>query len=454
MEHLGMQTTKENSVTRGASRNETSVTAPKGVAKILVVEDSRVFARAITNEIESRTNFDVCLARDMKSAQEILAEQSDSIDLAILDYVLPDAPDGEVIDLVSASGIPSIVFSGEYSEDLRDRLFEKDIVDYVVKDSPSCIEHVVSLLHRLYQNKFIKILVADDSSTTRKLLLSLLARYQFQVIVAKDGQEALEAFKAAPDIQLVITDNTMPKMDEFDLVLELRKLRSKSELPIVGMSSTGNPLMSAKFIKYGANDFVTKPFIPEEFSSRIFQQLELMEAHNALQEIISRDFLTGLNTRRSFFEKGEPIVDEARGEGLMVTVAMLDIDHFKAVNDTYGHGAGDGVLKTIGAIIADQFGDDVLAGRLGGEEFCLLSTKYSREEAERALKKLCQTIAAQKIDTGEETLSITISIGVDHSKHGNLDMAISKADGALYRVKESGRNNVLLTDPEFIDPTP
>jgi len=242
-------------------------------------------------------------------------------------------------------------------------------------------------------------------------------------------------------------------MDGFDLVLELRKLRSKSELPIVGMSSTGNPLMSAKFIKYGANDFVTKPFIPEEFSSRIFQQLELMEAHNALQEIISRDFLTGLNTRRSFFEKGEPIVDVARGEGLMVTVAMLDIDHFKTVNDTYGHGAGDTVLKTIGEIIFDQFGDDVLAGRLGGEEFCLLSTKYSREQAERAFKKLCQTIGTQKIDAGEEALSITISIGVDHSKHGNLDMAISKADGALYRVKESGRNNVLLTDPEFIDST-
>ena len=453
MEHLGMQTTKESSVTRGASRNETSVTGPKGVAKIMVVEDSRVFARAITNEIESRTDFDICLATDLKSTREILAEQSGTIDLAILDYVLPDAPDGEVIDLVSASGIPSIVFSGEYSEDLRDRLFEKDIVDYVVKDSPSCIEHVVSLLHRLYRNKFIKVLVADDSSTTRKLLLSLLTRYQFQVTVAKDGQEALEAFKAAPDIQLVITDNTMPRMDGFDLVLELRKLRSKSELPIVGMSSTGNPLMSAKFIKYGANDFVTKPFIPEEFSSRIFQQLELMEAHNALQEIISRDFLTGLNTRRSFFEKGEPIVDEARGEGLMVTVAMLDIDHFKAVNDTYGHGAGDGVLKTIGEIIADQFGDDVLAGRLGGEEFCLLSTKYSREQAERAFKKLCQTIGTQKIDTGEATITITVSIGVDYSKHGNLDMAISKADGALYRVKESGRNNVLLTDPEFIDST-
>ena len=145
--------------------------------------------------------------------------------------------------------------------------------------------------------------------------------------------------------------------------------------------------MSARFIKVGANDFITKPFQPEEFYCRVTQNIDLIEKTQALVDAATKDFLTGLYNRRFFFEKGVGKLERARRERKSVALAMLDIDHFKSVNDTYGHDVGDEVLQVVSKTLQDSARADDLVARLGGEEFCVLMEDINRAELDVFVRK-------------------------------------------------------------------
>ncbi|MDF5058909.1 diguanylate cyclase, partial [Vibrio parahaemolyticus] len=166
-----------------------------------------------------------------------------------------------------------------------------------------------------------------------------------------------------PDITLVLTDHDMPVKDGITMVRELRRKWDKNQLAILGLSGSNSKTMTARFLKAGANDFLYKPFNQEEFFCRIHQLLDIKDATSELFKMANQDALTGLWNRRFLFE--QPHVENAQRN-----IAMLDIDFFKQVNDTYGHEGGDAVLVMIANILKIYFPNDIVA-RLGGEEFCI-----------------------------------------------------------------------------------
>lgn len=416
--------------------------------KVLIVEDSKVFARILIRRIEDELFFDTCWASNFEEARYLLDENPDdnSYFVALLDLHLPDAADGRIVDYVIAKGIPSIVFTGDVEDAVRDRIWAKKVVDYVSKESPDSLDYLCALVRRISLNKFVHILVADDSSTVRNHLVRLLTAHEFIVHEATDGEAALDVLARHPEIKVVITDYFMPGMDGVELTRRIRRLHHKDRLAVIGISAYGNSILSARFIKNGANDFLNKPFSSEEFYCRVTQNLEMLEYIQKLRETAIRDPLTGLYNRRHFFEASTCCHARlARGE-IPMTLAMIDIDHFKDVNDTYGHAVGDEVLKHVAHGLSNRFrGGDVVA-RLGGEEFCVVAQGLAGQQALDVFNDLRNSIERSKAKVGRTSVGVTISIGICDRPLGSVDAMLAAADAALYKAKRAGRNRVLWAD--------
>lgn len=414
--------------------------------KFLVVEDSPIVIKIIKHiaKLDPLLHFDT--ATSYKEAKALLENNgAEKYLAAVVDLNLPDAPNGEVVDYTLSLKMPTIVLTGSYDEHKRDQMLEKAIVDYVVKESRFSYEYVLKLIHRLHKNQHIKVLVADDSSTSRKFITTMLQTHLYQVIEAEDGQQALEIIQKDTSIKLLITDYNMPVMNGFDLVKNIRREVDKNALVIIGLSTQGSGGLSAKFIKNGANDFLSKPFSHEEFHCRIIHNIETMEHVETIQHAAYHDYLTDLFNRRYFYDKAEEVLANSHKNSTPTCLALIDIDHFKKINDSYGHDAGDQTLKEIATLLRQAFGRFLFA-RMGGEEFCVLLPGLDINKATTLLENFREMVEDHIIMLDSTSVTITISAGISLDQNNTLDELMNEADRQLYNAKEAGRNQIFTAD--------
>ncbi|MDD2343873.1 MAG: diguanylate cyclase [Tolumonas sp.] len=407
--------------------------------KILLIEDSMMISRALSANIRKELNVEVDSAYTLADAKARLASNHDYF-AALVDLTLPDAPDGEALDEVLQWHIPAIVMTASFSEEKRDELLERGLVDYIIKDSKTSFNYVVSLLRRLYLNQFISVLVVEDSFTGMQFVTRQLRRWLLTVHEAADGAEALVILNKHPEIKMILADYHMPVMNGMELVKALREKKDKEELAIIGISAINEKSLSARFIKYGANDFLTKPFAPEELQCRINHNLETLELLAKLRETTYRDYLTQLFNRRYLFEKAEKQFRTAKSAGHPITMSVMDIDHFKRINDAHGHHAGDTVLRTISALFSEHF-PDCITFRLGGEEFGLIMLNIPFEVALTRIEQFQQDLKDTPMDLGHPVY-VTASFGVTDELADQLDEMLQAADRLLYQAKQQGRDRI------------
>lgn len=250
---------------------------------LLVIEDSHIQSKIICQRFESLTPFTLLAAHSMAEAESLLEKRRDGIFAAVADLNLPDAPDGETVDLCLSHNTPCIVLAASFDEELRKKFLAKKVADYFLKGSIDDLEPLVAAVERLYRNHSVRALVVDDSATQRAMVKKMLAVQCIVSLEAGDGVAALEALENEPDIRLVITDFNMPRMDGIQLVQEIRKKRAISQLAVIGLSSVGSGPLTARFLKNGANDFLTKPFEAEEFYWRVNQTLNILDVMQELR---------------------------------------------------------------------------------------------------------------------------------------------------------------------------
>ncbi|OJT99641.1 two-component system response regulator [Metarhizobium album] len=245
-------------------------------ARILVAEDSNVFTSMISTRLKELFDIEVEICRDFEEVQFAFDKSSEPIALAISNINLPGAENGEALDYLIDLSIPTIVFTGTFQEKIRDQILAKDIVDYVLKDNVFAVEMLAESVCRFLTNQRHHVLIVDDSATARALLSTRLKRYNFRVSVAENGAKALAILKANRDIGLMVTDYNMPDIDGFELTRRIRSSIGSHELRIIGVSSSTDRLLSARFLKAGGNDFMLRPFIDEEFYCRVNQNLDTL----------------------------------------------------------------------------------------------------------------------------------------------------------------------------------
>lgn len=407
-------------------------------AKTLIIEDNKTIA-TVQKHIAQKAGFDAEIATDLSEAIE--AVSNNDYFCAIVDYNLPDAPDGEAIGFMLGANVPSIIMTGHMDNETRDKVLRLPVIDYIPKENRQAYEYLQTLLMSLRENHRHKVMVVDDSLAARKHLQILLERHNYKVLIADSAEMALQQLKRHPDIKLVITDQEMPGIDGIELTNQIRNDYLKDELAVIGVSSSNDSAMTARFIKSGANDFLRKPFNNEEFYCRVMLNIHYLEKVQTIQKQANSDYLTGLPNRRYFFKRAPQMM--ATGT---VALAMFDIDHFKKINDQYGHDAGDYVLIEFAKLLKSHFGDQLLA-RFGGEEFAVLFKAPANSFS--LLETFRTTLADHELQHSGQPIPCTVSIGLAFSCSDTIEQLIKSADECLYDAKHSGRNRIVqrrLTD--------
>jgi diguanylate cyclase (GGDEF)-like protein len=409
---------------------------------VLVVDNSKFFANLVASAVTGKLGMAVRIADSLAAAQRIIT--AEDISIVISGLVLADASGDAVVDFFTSRKLPLVVATAVFDEPTRERILSRPVVDYVLKDAPTSVDYLVWLVGRIARNRRVGALVVDDSPSCRGLLAHHLTLYGFRVVEAGNGLDGLAALKADRDIRLVVTDYEMPGMDGVEMTRRIRAEYSRDKLAIIGLSGSvaAYGLLSARFIKNGANDFLTKPYQREELLCRVAQNIETQEHVAQLRDLATRDHLTGLFNRRQFFECGRKLHADMLAGRRKVSVAMLDIDFFKRVNDTYGHDVGDIVLKDVARILDGGIAGDDLVARFGGEEFCLLAVDKPAGGERAFFNAIREAVAARPVMAGEREIAVTASIGVCTIGGESLESMLSAADRALYRAKEKGRNRV------------
>ena len=257
----------------------------ESASKVLLVEDSLSFATVMMGLIRDEHGFDVVHAENLADVNNILKTQSDEFFCAVVDFHLPDAPDGEAIDVVVEKDIPTLVFTGKKDRAIEEDLWLKGIADYANKFGTYNLDYVAWMVNRINLNRNVEILVVDDSATARTAIRHLLQRQNFKVHLAESGQEALDILEASPNIRVAIVDCHMEGMSGFALTTRIRETHTRAQMEVIGISSYGGRSMAAQFIKSGASDFVIKPLITEEFLCRVNNAVDRIDAYIELDKL-------------------------------------------------------------------------------------------------------------------------------------------------------------------------
>ena len=409
---------------------------------ILLIEANATFSTTFKKLIETRLPASVTIARNAEMARKLLSNSAEQFFIGITSVLNLDSSEFEKVDTLAEFNIPIIAIVNDFEDEMRDKLIKHHVIDYVIKDNALHGIYICDLIARIYKNRSAKVLVIDDSMVSRFVIVRELKLQKFEVFECNNGKDALFILEQHPDIQLVLVDNQMPNMNGYTFTEKARMLYSKDTLVIIGISSSLDPRTAVKFLKSGANDFISKPFNYEILLCRVTQSLDMLDAVSLAKNLSYTDFLSGLYNRRYFFEQGNKLLLTLTQDDPL-TVMMFDIDHFKKINDTYGHDIGDLVIKNFADLLKTYFVGDIVA-RVGGEEFAVISTSENHITNLDAIEKFRLTVANQILMIKETMLQYTCSIGVYNLVHNDLDLMMCSADKNLYQAKQLGRNQVYI----------
>lgn len=300
----------------------------------------------------------------------------------------------------------------------------------------------------------MNILIAEDDKTSRTMLDAILQQWGFSPVVTCDGEEALQALKMPDAPKLAVIDWNMPKMDGPDVCKSIKELHLDNPPYLILLTARDDKGDIATGLDAGANDFISKPYNAKELRARVDVgkrmvelQTELVKARDALAYQATHDPLLDILNRRAILESLEREIARLKRKKRVVSIGLFDLDHFKKVNDEYGHQVGDEVLCGFSARLLKHIRKYDLLGRFGGEEFLLVAPELDRSSDEEFFERLRESIATEPFETKGGLITLTASIGVAIGREdSSIDTMIAQADAALYTAKDEGRNRVVYYD--------
>jgi two-component system cell cycle response regulator len=302
----------------------------------------------------------------------------------------------------------------------------------------------------------MKILIVEDETIFRRMVKKYLLEAGYDIVEAEDGQSAWELFQHEP-FHLVITDWMMPRLNGPELVQKIRTSGQKNYTYIIMLTAMDDKDNVVLGLESGADEYLTKPFNSRELVARVASGMrilkleeQLMQAHQQMEILAMRDGLTGLLNRRAIEEYAEAEFNLTVRKERAMSVILVDIDHFKNVNDQFGHKFGDHTLQQVAKILKKDLRTYDRIGRWGGEEFILILPDTQLMDAATVAERVRVRIAEMKMSLeNEETFSVHISLGAacTTGQFSSLTKLIDAADQALYQAKQTGRNRVCIFGP-------
>ena len=307
----------------------------------------------------------------------------------------------------------------------------------------------------------MRVLAAEDNPVFQSMLRTMLTKWGYLPVIARSGTEAWRILEAEDAPRLAVLDWMMPGMDGVEICRRVRGANREPYIYILLLTARTESQDLIEGMDAGADDYLTKPFNAHELRVRLHAgrrildlQAELLKTREALREQATHDGLTGLLNRNSVLDAlGNENSRTARARE-PVSVIMVDLDRFKLVNDTYGHLAGDAVLREAARRLKSAARCYDSVGRYGGEEFLIVLPGCSARDAAAQAERMRHAIAATPFDTPSQPLVVTASMGVSCSTYCTHDCLVRLADDALYAAKSSGRNQVVADFASALSPLP
>ena len=295
------------------------------------------------------------------------------------------------------------------------------------------------------------VLVIDDSADIQALVRVRLAKEQVTVTSARDAASGLEAARTG-QFDLILLDVDMPDRDGFSVCAELKSRQETRDIPVIFLSGAASTSDKIRGLDLGAADYITKPFDPAELRARVRASLRTRQLMTLLSKKAMIDGLTSLWNRRYLDAQMSIELSASRRSGEPLSCIMADVDHFKSINDNYGHGFGDEVLRRIAAVLGEQCRPKDIVCRYGGEEFAILLPLTSASDAVDVAERLRAAVETLTFSYGEKLVTVTCSFGVAHLRAQVPPTILELADEALFTAKQAGRNRVTRwTDPEVVE---
>jgi two-component system, cell cycle response regulator len=302
----------------------------------------------------------------------------------------------------------------------------------------------------------VRALIADDDPVTTAILFSALGRWGIDATCASDGAAAWKSLAEGPAPDLAIVDWMMPGLDGIELCRRIRQRPDLACMYVLLLTGRGSRTDLVAGLDAGADDYMIKPIDPEELRARVQVAIRiatlqsrladrvsnLQTAGEHLARLVSTDVLTGVYTRRAWFELAATEFSRSRRYGRGFSLMAIDLDFFKRVNDTFGHEAGDNVLREFAALVRHECRQSDIVGRLGGEEFALLAPETTQEAAEHLAGRIREGCRRLVVPSALGPVRCSCSIGISAMTSGdeNIESTLRRVDAALYEAKRSGRD--------------
>ncbi|RLQ87220.1 GGDEF domain-containing protein [Notoacmeibacter ruber] len=345
---------------------------------------------------------------------------------------------------------PTIKIAGGGSFEARLQAAREGIAGIV--DAPLSSEDLTSWVRHFYTLEATRqshVLIVDDDQMTREIGAQALRSEDMSV---GEVESAREAFKYLQNhtVDAILLDLQMPDVDGLELARIIRQDQQNLSLPIIFLSGERDPLRQLQARRLGGDDFIMKPIMPSRLREIVQMRLERA---GALKSLIERDSLTGLLNHARFHAHLESEIGRSSRTDAEISVALIDLDHFKSVNDTYGHQVGDRVIRSLATLLSTALRKTDLIGRLGGEEFGVVLLDTDLESAAHVVDRLRETFEASAFEVDNDTFKASFSAGVSTFRKGRspADM-VRFADAALYQAKAQGRGRTVTEADEVFDP--
>ncbi|MDX1442216.1 MAG: diguanylate cyclase [Gammaproteobacteria bacterium] len=419
---------------------------------VLVIDPSKVF-RTVWDRMVLRIGQEPVSVETGEQGLEVL--RSRHIDLVCVSLSLPDMTGIDFCKELRAQkqhrNIPVILLTSTDDKAVRERAFKAGITEIHSKsDVDALLQRVKIFVNEMGRHISGRVLYIEDSSVVAHVMIGILDEMELEVDHFTSADEAFENFQSV-NYDLIISDIMVEgQMSGVGLVTKIRSMDGeKSRVPILAVSGLDDSVRRAELFRLGINDFISKPPVKQEVIARVtnlitnkqlFDQVKMQQQH--LYELAMRDHLTGLYNRNSLKEFANKYFSEAARHEYPLSLVLIDLDHFKSINDNHGHLAGDSVLEQVGEMLRNNCREGDFAARFGGEEFLLIlphcDLSSARTKAELIRKEIEQL--------EPEGIAITASLGITARPRGtaaDLETLFKVADAAVYEAKHRGRNCII-----------
>jgi two-component system cell cycle response regulator len=418
--------------------------------KALIVDPSRVVVSTLSM-LFGRYGID---SSSVRCGQEALSQlEHEQVDLICFAYELSDMNGIDMFISARANKLlhhhqPGLMFAATHDKSAVDRALDAGVTECFSKSNLSQLEQFVEKFAAVGQVGIEgSVLLVEDSSSAAMLYRRTLEQMGLNVEHCRSAEEAI-ALLDQQNFDLVITDYMLAGVETgFSVIRAVRGLPGrKSMTPILAISAFDNTARKVEILRNGANDFVAKPVVTEELEVRVTNLItmrklmrRLESQHEAMKLIAMRDQLTSLYNRHYLYAVLPGLVEDTRVRKQPLALMVMDIDHFKKINDSHGHKAGDQVLELVAGAMQRFFSSDDVVVRMGGEEFVVILPNTSLGQAYDRAEELRSSIESLQPCSIPVTVSLGVTVLVGHERYEDL---FSRADAAMYRSKANGRNRV------------